>query len=101
MIGASMETYLLEKVRLVHQSAGERNFHVFYEMLAAATPQERTMFHLENYTARDFKMTSASNCYDRRDGANEIAEGMNGLTYHSKENKRNLDTLAMALAKLR
>lgn len=71
LIGASIETYLLEKVRLVHQSSGERNFHVFYEMLAAATPQERQQFHLETYTARDFKMTLQSDCYDRRDGVND------------------------------
>jgi myosin-5 len=71
LIGASIETYLLEKVRLIHQASDERNFHVFYEMLAAATPQERTQLFLENYTARDFKMTSQSGTYTRRDGVND------------------------------
>lgn len=71
LIGASIETYLLEKVRLIHQGPGERNFHVFYEMLAAATPQERAQFFLGNYTARDFRMTCASQTFDRRDGAND------------------------------
>jgi myosin-5 len=71
LIGASIETYLLEKVRLIHQGPGERNFHVFYEMLAAATPQERAQFFLGDYTARDFRMTCASQTFDRRDGAND------------------------------
>jgi myosin-5 len=71
LIGASIETYLLEKVRLIHQTSDERNFQVFYEMLAAATLQERTQLLLGSYTARDFKMTSQSGTYTHRDGVND------------------------------
>ena len=71
LIGASIETYLLEKVRLVHQSAGERNFHIFYEFLSSAMDDEREKYMLGNYTAKDFKMTNMSGTYDRRDGEDD------------------------------
>ncbi|XP_056089184.1 unconventional myosin-IXAa isoform X7 [Rhinichthys klamathensis goyatoka] len=45
--GAYVEKYLLEKSRLVYQEHNERNYHVFYYLLAGASEEERTSFHLK------------------------------------------------------
>lgn len=66
--GASIETYLLEKVRLIHPSPGERNYHVFYQFLKAATARERQDFFIGNKMCRDFRLLSDSGTYQRRDG---------------------------------
>jgi myosin-5 len=68
--GASIETYLLEKVRLIHPSAGERNYHVFYQFLSSATTKERREFYLDNLSFDAFRLLS-SGTYDRRDGVSD------------------------------
>lgn len=69
--GASIETYLLEKVRLIHPSPGERNYHVFYQFLKAASAGERQDFFIGHKTCQDFRLLSDSGTFDRRDGVSD------------------------------
>ena len=71
LVSASVETYLLEKVRLISQAPGERNYHVFYEMLAGLTRPERRQLQIGVATPRNFSMTAASGTFDRRDGVRD------------------------------
>ena len=71
--GASIETYLLEKVRLIHLGLGERNYHVFYQFLASATPKERNQFFLGRMRPSDFKLLSQTGTFDRRDNVSDEA----------------------------
>ena len=68
LIGASIQTYLLEKVRLVHQSPDERNYHIFYEVLEGGDDTLKDKLVLTDCSPEDFKITSMSDTFDRRDG---------------------------------
>lgn len=69
--GASIETYLLEKVRLIHPGPGERNYHVFYQFLKSATPAERKDLLLGSRSMDSFRLLSQSGTFDRRDGVQD------------------------------
>lgn len=72
LVGASIDSYLLEKVRLIKQADGERNYHIFYELLAGANGSERKELLLGRLNPPDFAMTaSASDTYKRRDNVRD------------------------------
>ncbi|CAH0475885.1 unnamed protein product [Peronospora belbahrii] len=66
MLGASISTYLLERVRLVSQGKCERNYHVFYEMCDGSSPSERQELALQD--VHKYAYLNQSECYKRLDG---------------------------------
>ena len=61
IVGASIEKYLLEKTRLTHQSDGERNFHIFYQLLRGADDALRARMNLLR-KPEDYRYLSSSSC---------------------------------------
>uniref|UniRef100_A0A665WMM2 Myosin-9 n=1 Tax=Echeneis naucrates TaxID=173247 RepID=A0A665WMM2_ECHNA len=49
IVGANIETYLLEKSRAIRQAKDERTFHIFYYLLTGAGDKLRNELLLENY----------------------------------------------------
>ena len=55
--GGVIVNYLLEKSRLCQQAAGERNFHVFYQLLAGAGPETLEALELTANTETYFYLS--------------------------------------------
>ena len=67
LIGASIESYLLEKIRLIYQTKGERNFHIFYQMIRGMTEEEKYKFKLNKFKYKYLN----NNLLEREDGVKD------------------------------
>jgi myosin-5 len=67
LLGAAIDTYLLEKARIVGHTCGEQTYHIFYEILAkgSLTAAERKQFLINNLTPTDFAITTSDGGRDK------------------------------------
>jgi myosin-5 len=71
IIGAKIRTYLLERSRLVFQPLKERNYHVFYQLVAGATETETKELDLKPVEQFDYLNQGSSPTID---GVDDKAE---------------------------
>ncbi|KAH8375739.1 hypothetical protein KR093_008372, partial [Drosophila rubida] len=86
--GAKIEQYLLEKSRIVSQNHSERNYHVFYCILAGLSSDEKSRLDLG--VASDYKYLTGGNsitCEGRDDAAefSDIRSAMKVLLFSDQE----------------
>ncbi|XP_064416942.1 myosin-10 isoform X3 [Latimeria chalumnae] len=87
IVGANIETYLLEKSRAIRQAKDERTFHIFYQLLSGATEHMKLDLLLEPYNSYRF----ISNGYipipgqQDKDNYQETLESMNIMGFSNDE----------------
>ena len=103
MTGMRLQTYLLEKVRVVSPGAQERTYHVFYAMLEGAAPELSRHWGVK--TAKDHRLTDqrAGFCSDMAAAQgsaqkyDELLEALSVLTVRREEQVHLLDIVAAVL----
>ncbi|KAF2484542.1 P-loop containing nucleoside triphosphate hydrolase protein [Neohortaea acidophila] len=80
IIGARIRTYLLERSRLVFQPLKERNYHIFYQLVAGATDAERAELGLPAVEHIDYLNQGAAPEIEGVDDGKDFQETRSSLT---------------------
>jgi myosin heavy subunit len=72
IVGATIEKYLLEKTRIIHQIEGERSYHIFYQLLRGATPAMLSTLNLVNSADTYSVLMSRNSFITNMDDAHEF-----------------------------
>ncbi|XP_025836978.1 myosin-IB [Agrilus planipennis] len=80
-VGGNVINYLLEKARIVNQHKGERNFHIFYQLLTGATEDELSQLYLKrNLRSYYYLSHGGDSNVDNIDDAQSYKEVRQALT---------------------
>lgn len=102
MSGARIHIYLLEKSRVVQQASGERNYHVFYQLLRGLSAEDCAASYLDVLEMEQLRLVNQSGC-TTIDGVDDGAdlqktrEAMAAIDMGEEERHQVLRTLAAVL----
>ncbi|XP_067353630.1 myosin-10-like isoform X2 [Channa argus] len=87
IVGANIETYLLEKSRAIRQAKDERTFHIFYQLLAGAGEHLKSDLLLEGFN--NYHFLSNGNVpipgQQDKDNFHETMEAMHIMSFMHEE----------------
>ncbi|MGH0175751.1 UNVERIFIED_CONTAM: hypothetical protein FKN15_071298 [Acipenser sinensis] len=87
IVGANIETYLLEKSRAIRQAKDERTFHIFYQLLAGAGEHLKSDLLLEGFN--NYRFLSNGNIpipgQQDKDNFQETMDAMNIMSFNHDE----------------
>uniref|UniRef100_A0AAR2KSA1 Myosin, heavy chain 11b, smooth muscle n=1 Tax=Pygocentrus nattereri TaxID=42514 RepID=A0AAR2KSA1_PYGNA len=87
IVGANIETYLLEKSRCIRQAKIERSFHIFYYMVAGAKDKMQEELLLEDFGKYRFLVAGHVQVQGQQDDEmfDETLEAMDVLGFNEEE----------------
>jgi myosin heavy subunit len=77
--GASIVSYLLEKSRVIRQGEKERGFHIFYQLIAGATPDQKNNLALKDPSTYQYLNKSGCTTVHNMDDAAEFKDLLKAL----------------------
>jgi myosin heavy subunit len=99
IVGASINNYLLEKTRIVHQTEGERNYHIFYQLFSGASDEMLNTLHLSSGVESFRYLGNRATLKIRRDAAS-FQETMGCLSKIGLDEKDTNQVVAIVAAVL-